>query len=125
MPPQPAGARNSSGSRETSRSWFWAKPRFRIGVGLVMCRLECEIAVAQTQAHAVGTLVDHRQSILPSSWKQRQSTWKLWFTGAAAAQFPLPDCAARIVQVPAATRVTVALETVHTDEVAEPKITAR
>jgi hypothetical protein len=57
-------------------------------------------------------------------WLSRATT-KLWLTGAAGAQFPLPDCAARIVQVPAATRVTVALETVHTDEVAEPKITAR
>lgn len=52
-------------------------------------------------------------------------TWKLWFTGAAAAQLALPACAALMVQAPAAASVTVAPDTVHTAGVVDPKLTAR
>jgi hypothetical protein len=41
-------------------------------------------------------------------------TWKLWFTGVAAAQLALPACAALIVHVPTAASVTVVPDTVHT-----------
>jgi len=52
-------------------------------------------------------------------------TWKLWLTGVAAAQLVLPTCVARLVQVPAATSVTVEPDTVHTAGVVEPKLTVR
>jgi hypothetical protein len=51
-------------------------------------------------------------------------TVKPWLTGVAAAQLPLPPCVAWIVQPPAATSVTVAPDTVHTDVVVEAKLTA-
>ena len=52
-------------------------------------------------------------------------TWKLWLTGVAAAQLALPACFAWTVQVPVATSVTVAPDTVHTAGVVEAKLTAR
>ena len=51
-------------------------------------------------------------------------TWKLWFTGGAAAQSVFPACVAWIVQVPPLTSVTVPLETVQTGSVVEAKLTA-
>ena len=50
-------------------------------------------------------------------------TWKLWLTGVAAAKFALPACVAWIVQLPAATSVTVEPDTVHTSVVCELKLT--
>src|SRR3984885_9883532 len=52
-------------------------------------------------------------------------TWKLWLTGGAAAKLVLPACVAWMVQVPAATRVTFATDTVQTAEVVEAKLRAR
>src|ERR1035438_6110141 len=52
-------------------------------------------------------------------------TWKVWFTGVAAAQLVLPACVAWIVQVPAATSVTVVPETPHTFVVCELKLTVK
>jgi len=52
-------------------------------------------------------------------------TWKLWFTGVAAAQVVLPACVAWIVQVPTDTSVTVDPDSVHTGVVCELKLTAR
>lgn len=51
-------------------------------------------------------------------------TWKLWFTGVAAAQSALPACAALIVHVPTAASVAVVPDTVHTAGVVDPKVTA-
>jgi hypothetical protein len=51
-------------------------------------------------------------------------TVKLWLTGVAAPQLPLPSCVAWIVHVPAPTSVTVTPDTVHTAEVVEAKLTA-
>src|ERR1017187_11040705 len=53
-------------------------------------------------------------------------TWKLWFTGAAAAYVAFPPCVAWRVHAPAVTSVTVepvAPETVHTAPVCELKLT--
>jgi hypothetical protein len=52
-------------------------------------------------------------------------TLKLCVTGVAAAQLALPACEALIVQVPTATSVTVAPDTVQTVVVVEVKLTAR
>jgi len=52
-------------------------------------------------------------------------TWKLWFTGVAAAQLELPVCAAWMVQLPTATSVTVAPDSVQKEGVVEAKLTAR
>jgi energy-converting hydrogenase Eha subunit G len=52
-------------------------------------------------------------------------TWKLWLTGVAAAQLALPDWEALMVQVPAATRVTVVPDRVQADGVAEANVTVR
>ena len=52
-------------------------------------------------------------------------TWKLWFTGAAAAQLVLPACVAWMVHFPAATSVTDVPDTVHTVGVVEAKLTAK
>src|ERR1035438_1515057 len=52
-------------------------------------------------------------------------TWKLWFIGVAAAQLVLPAWVAWMVQIPAATSVTVAPDVVHTARVVEAKLTAR
>jgi hypothetical protein len=51
-------------------------------------------------------------------------TEKLWLTGVAAAQLELPGCVALIVQVPAATIVTVDPDKVQTAVVVEAKVTA-
>ena len=53
------------------------------------------------------------------------STWKLWFTGGAAAQLPPPPCVAWMVQVPTDASVMVEPDTVQTPEVVEAKLTAR
>jgi hypothetical protein len=52
-------------------------------------------------------------------------TWKLWFTGVAAAQFAVPACVAWMVQVPTATSVTVAPDTAQMEGVVEAKLTVR
>jgi hypothetical protein len=52
-------------------------------------------------------------------------TVKLWDTGVAAAQEPLPACKAWIMQVPAVANVAVVPLTVHTLVVCEAKLTAR
>ena len=52
-------------------------------------------------------------------------TWKLWLTGDAAAKLALPACVAWIVQVPAATSVTVEPDTVQTSVVCELKLTGK
>jgi hypothetical protein len=52
-------------------------------------------------------------------------TWKLWFTGVAAAQLELPACVAWMVQVPTATSVTVAPDTAQMESVVAAKLTAR
>ena len=52
-------------------------------------------------------------------------TWKLWLTGVAAAQLALPAWVAWMVQVPAATSVTVVPETPHTFVVCELKLTVK
>jgi hypothetical protein len=70
---------------------------------------------------------------LPNAWLERAPklmvwvpavTWKLWLTGVAAAQFVFPACAAWMVQLPTATSVTVAPDTVHTPVVVDEKLTA-
>ena len=53
------------------------------------------------------------------------STWKLWFTGGAAAQLPPPPCVAWMVQVPTDASVMVEPDTVQTPEVVEAKLTPR
>jgi len=52
-------------------------------------------------------------------------SWKLWFTGVAAAQLALPAWVAWIVHVPTPTSVTAAADTVQTDGVVEAMLTAR
>jgi hypothetical protein len=52
-------------------------------------------------------------------------TEKLWLTGVAAAQLAFPAWVAWMVQVPAATSVTVLPDTAHTGEVWELKLTVR
>ena len=52
-------------------------------------------------------------------------TWKLWFTGVAAAKLALPACVAWIMQVPVAVRVTVEPDTVQTSVVCELKLTGK
>ena len=52
-------------------------------------------------------------------------TWKLWFTGVAAAKLALPACVAWIMQVPVVTSVTIEPDTVQTDVVCELKLTGR
>jgi hypothetical protein len=70
---------------------------------------------------------------LPNAWLERAPklmvwvpavTWKLWLTGTAAAQLVFPPCVAWMAQLPAATSVTVAPDTVHTPVVVDEKLTA-
>jgi hypothetical protein len=81
-----------------------------------------ELAVALTgNAAAPNTWPDSAPNVIV--WLPAV-TVKPWLTGVAAPQLLLPPCVAWIVHVPAPTSVTVVPDTVQTDEVVEPKLTA-